>query len=61
MKTLISLLTLTAVVAAYFFSASLYAQGELLAAYSLVVASIAGVSVWIKTHDIFKVHARNAA
>jgi intracellular septation protein A len=56
MKTLISLLTLIAVVAAYFFSASLYVQGEMFAAYSLVVASIAGVSVWIKTHDLLKVH-----
>jgi hypothetical protein len=61
MKTLISLLTLIAVVAAYFFSASLYAQGELLAAYTLVIASIAGVSVWIQSHDLLKVHARNAA
>jgi hypothetical protein len=56
MKTLISLLTLIAVVAAYFFSASLYAQGELLAAYTLVIASIAGVSVWIQSHDLLKVH-----
>ena len=61
MKTLISLLTLIAVVAAYFFSASLYAQGELIAAYSLVVASIAGVSMWIKSHDLLRVNARKAA
>lgn len=61
MKTLISLLTIIALVAAYFFSASLYVQGELLAAYSLVVASIAGVSVWIKTHDLLRVNAPKAA
>jgi len=54
MKTFISIITLVAIVAAYFFSASLYAQGELLAAYSLVVASIAGVSVWIRKHDLFR-------
>jgi hypothetical protein len=54
MKTFISIITLIAIVAAYFFSASLYVQGELLAAYSLVVASIAGVSVWIRKHDLFR-------
>jgi len=56
MKTLISLLSLTAIVAAYVLSASLYAQGELLAAYSLVVASIAGVSLWIRSHDLLRIH-----
>jgi hypothetical protein len=56
MKTLISIITLLAIVAAYFFSASLYVQGELLAAYSLVVASIAGVTLWIRNHDLFRIH-----
>ena len=52
MKTLISIITLLAIIAAYFLSVALYTQGELLAAYSLVVASIAGVSVWIRKHDL---------
>ena len=56
MKTLISIITLIAIVAAYFFSASLDVQGELLAAYSLVVASIAGVTMWIRKHDLFRTH-----
>ena len=56
MKTFISIITLIAVVAAYFLSASLYVQGELLAAYSLVVASIAGVSLWIRQHDLLRIH-----
>jgi hypothetical protein len=56
MKTLISIVTLLAIVAAYIFSASLYVQGELLAAYFLVVASIAGVALWIRKHDLFRIH-----
>ena len=56
MKTLISIFTLLAIVAAYIFSASLYVQGELFAAYSLVVASIAAVTVWIRKHDLFRMH-----
>lgn len=56
MKTFISILTLLAIVAAYIFSASLYVQGELLAAYTLVVASIAGVTVWIRKHDLFRMN-----
>jgi hypothetical protein len=56
MKTLISIFTLLAIVAAYIFSASLYVQGEFLAAYSLVVASIAGVTLWIRKHDLFRIH-----
>jgi len=56
MKTFISIITLLAIVAAYFLSASLYVQGELIAAYSLVVASIAGVTLWIRKHDLFRMH-----
>jgi hypothetical protein len=55
MKTFISIITLIAIVAAYFFSVSLYVQGEMFAAYALVVASIAGVSVWIRQHDLFRI------
>ena len=61
MKTLISLLTLTAIVFAYVLSVSLYVQGELVSAYVLVISSIAGISSWIQSHDLLKVHARNAA
>jgi hypothetical protein len=53
MKTLISLITLIAIVFAYFFSASLYVKGDMLAAYSLILSSIAGITLWIKTHEIF--------
>ncbi len=60
MKTLISLLTLTAIVFAYVLSASLYVQGELVSAYLLVISSIAGISSWIQSHDVLKVNARNA-
>jgi hypothetical protein len=56
MKTIISIITLLAIVAAYFLSVSLYMQGELFAAYTLVVASIAGVSVWIRKHDLFRMY-----
>lgn len=56
MKTLISIFTLLAIVAAYIFSASLYVQGETLAAYSLVIASIAGVTLWIRKHDLLRTH-----
>lgn len=58
MKTLISIITLLAIVAAYFFSASLYVQGELIAAYALVVSSIAGITLWIRKHDLLRAYAR---
>lgn len=54
MKTFISIITLLAIVFAYIFSASLYVQGELFAAYSLVIASIAGVTLWIRQHSLFQ-------
>lgn len=55
MKTLISIFTLLAIVAAYIFSASLYTQGELVAAYGLMITSIAGVTLWIRKHDLFRI------
>ena len=61
MKTLISLLTLTAIVFAYVLSASLYVQGELVSAYLLVISSIAALIFWIESHDLLGVHANRAA
>lgn len=55
MKTLISIITLLAIVAAYIFSVSLYTQGSLVAAYGLMISSVAGVSLWIRHHDLFRV------
>jgi hypothetical protein len=52
MKTLISLLTLIAIVFAYGFSATLYLQGELVIAYLLVLSSITSLTFWIKSHDL---------
>lgn len=57
MKTLISIITLIAIVFAYFFSASLYMQGELLISYLLVLSSIGSMTLWIKSHDLLKVKA----
>ena len=61
MKTLISLLTLVAIVFAYVLSASLYVQGELVSAYLLVIASIAAIASWIQSHDILHVNEHKAA
>lgn len=61
MKTLISLLTLVAIVFAYFLSASLYVQGELVSAYLLVMSSIAAITFWIESHDILRVKAAKKA
>ena len=61
MKTLISLLTLVAIVFAYFLSATLYVQGELVAAYLLVMSSIAAIAGWIESHDILRVRTANEA
>ena len=61
MKTLISLLTLVAIVFAYFLSASLYVQGELISAYVLVMSSIAAITFWIESHDLLRVKAANKA
>ena len=56
MKTFISLITLLAIVFAYIFSASLYTQGETFAAYALVISSIGGITLWIRSHDLFRAH-----
>jgi len=61
MKTLISLLTLTAIVFAYVLSASLYVQGELVSAYLLVISSIAGIASWIQSHDVLRVNTPKTA
>ena len=47
MKTLISLLTLAAIVLAYFFSTSLYLQGQFFGAYALVLSAICSIVLWI--------------
>lgn len=52
MKTLISLLTLVAIVFAYIFSASLYTQGDFVASYVLVIGSIASVIFWINSFGL---------
>ena len=54
MKTFISLLTLVAIVVAYFYSASLYVQGNLFIAYTLMLSSVTALSFWIKSHDLLK-------
>ena len=60
MKTLISILTLAAIVFAYVMSASLYVQGDLVAAYLLVISSIAAITFWIESHDLFRVRVAEA-
>jgi len=52
MKTFISLLTLLAIVSVYVLSASLYLQGESVAAYTLVMASISSLVFWIKSNSL---------
>ena len=54
MKTLISLLTLVAIVFAYILSASLYVQGELVSAYLLVISSIGAFAFWVESHDLLR-------
>jgi hypothetical protein len=61
MKTLISILTLTAIVFAYVLSASLYVQGELVSAYLLVISSIAALISWIDSHDLLQTKVRSNA
>jgi hypothetical protein len=60
MKTLISILTLVAIVFAYVLSASLYVQGELVSAYLLVMSSIAAITFWIESHDLLRVRTAQA-
>jgi hypothetical protein len=52
MKTFISLLTLLAIVSVYILSASLYLQGESVVAYTLVMASISSLVLWIKSNSL---------
>ena len=52
MKTLISLVTLVAIVAIYILSASLYLQDQFIFAYSLVVTSVLALTFWIKSNDV---------
>lgn len=60
MKTLISILTLAAIVFAYVLSASLYVNGQLVSAYLLVLSSIAAFTFWINSHDLLRVRAAEA-
>ncbi|HVS96657.1 MAG TPA: hypothetical protein VHE54_09215 [Puia sp.] len=61
MKTLISLLTLVAIVFAYILSASLYAQGELVSAYALVISSIGAFAFWVESNDLLRVRKQGNA
>jgi hypothetical protein len=61
MKTFISFLTLAAVAFAYMLSISLYKQGELLPAYSLIISSIAGFTFWIEAQSRFMFGSRSNA
>lgn len=61
MKTLISLLTLVAIVFAYILSASLYVQGELVSAYLLVISSIGAFAFWVESHDLLRVRSQRTA
>ncbi len=56
MRTLLSLVSLLAIVSAYIFSASLYIQGEFFAAYALVISSIGGITFWIRAHDLLRLN-----
>jgi len=47
MKTLLNLIVLVAIVFAYILSASIYEQGNLVLAYSLILTSIATLIFWI--------------
>jgi hypothetical protein len=48
MKALFNLITLAAIITTYFVSISLYEQGNLFAAYSLVLGSIVSLIFWIQ-------------
>jgi hypothetical protein len=58
MKTFISLLTLAAIAFAYMLSISLYKQGDLFSAYSLIISSIAGLTFWIEAQSRFLLRQR---
>jgi hypothetical protein len=61
MKTFISLLTLAAIAFAYVLSISLYKQGDLLSAYSLIISAIAGLTFWIDAQSRPGIGSRNNA
>ena len=48
MKALISLIILAAIVTVYILSTSLYVQGNLVVAYSLMLGSITSLIFWIQ-------------
>ena len=48
MKALFNLITLAAIITTYFVSISFYEQGNLFAAYSLVLGSIVSLIFWIQ-------------
>ena len=48
MKTLLNILVLVAIVFAYIISTTFYVQGELLIAYTLILASLTSLVFWIK-------------
>ena len=58
MKALLSTLVLVAIVFVYIISASFYVQGDLVLAYSLILASIASFVCWIKSNDLHKMLAK---
>jgi hypothetical protein len=60
MKTLISLVTLIAIVSVCTFSASLYLHDKFLFAYSLVLASVLSFTFWIKSNDLLSFLSKKA-
>jgi len=58
MKALLNILVLVAIVFTYIISTSFYVQGELVLAYSLIIASIASFVLWIKSFDLTKMLAK---
>jgi hypothetical protein len=61
MKTFISLLTLAAIAFGYMLSITLYKNGELVPAYSLIISSIAGFAFWIEAQSRSRIGSRNNA
>jgi hypothetical protein len=58
MKALLAILVLVAIVFAYIFSTTLYVQGNLFSAYSLILASLATLVLWIRSIDLTKMLAK---
>jgi len=58
MKLLINIIVLVAIVFAYIASSSLYEQGQLVLAYSLILASITSLVFWIKSNELTAKFAR---